>query len=159
MLSRALIKGAGLATCALVSDTASSWLVYPQGQLSNQGVVLPSSFVLGVFTRGARWQPRSGILNTDLLLSKPHTAEQPLHCGQPSMPRGRVALVAVSSFRARHMTHCSVLPSVTPSLSSLFLGRQVGSVRMPTSRTRCMGQRPEFQTVCRHHLLFTLTTM
>jgi len=37
--------------------------------------VLPSSFILGVLTRGCG-QPLSGILNTDLLLSKPHTAEQ-----------------------------------------------------------------------------------
>ena len=71
----------------------------------------------------------------------PTQRNRSLPCGQPSTPHGRVALVAVLSahlFRARHMTHCSALLSVTPSLSSLFLGRPVGSIRMTTSRRRRM---------------------
>lgn len=71
----------------------------------------------------------------------PTQRNRSLPCGQPSTPHGRVALVAVPSahlFHARHMTHCSALLSVTPSLSSLFPGRQAWSIRMMTSRRRRM---------------------
>ena len=71
----------------------------------------------------------------------PTQQNRSLPCGQPSTPHGQVALVAVSSahlFHARHTTRCSALLSVTPSLSSLFPGRQAGSMRMTTRRRRRM---------------------